>query len=257
MELPVRNSHRGSGDEDPLLSFCKVHAVCDSLLELVAQLVDHSCESLRVIIVSDLRDEQHVGSADRYILFPSEAVQSLESSSLCVDLFDVLCKSLRGYFVACCFFYYFDEFFDLVCPLQKIFFSLHLRQVHDVHRHVGPEDLVSFLFAVACSLADIDISQSVERACPVESCAEHSLDERACVGRKISLSARYPELRACAETGSDTACCEDHFVRNISAECTEYLAAVLSEFYEFGRSESVDVREHHIEIVHSFRPVLL
>ena len=122
---------------------------------------------------------------------------------------------------------------------------------------IGTEDLVSFLLAVACGLSDIDVSQSVERACSVESCAEHSLDQRACVGRKISLTARYPELRTCAEACSDSACCENDFIRYISAECAEYLAAVLSEFYELRRSKAVNICEDHVEVVHSCRSVLL
>ena len=257
VHLPVRNSHRCSCDEDPLLSFSNVYALCNSLVELVAQLVDHCCESLRIIIVSDLADQQCICSGDRNVEVLSLIIQSLQCSSLSVDGLDTLSELFSCYFVSCFLLNEVLEILDLISPLEIVLRSLHLWKIHDMHRNVCAEDLISLLLSVTGVLSDIYVSESVERACSVESCSEHSLDQRACVGRKISLTARYPELRSCAEACSDSISSYDNFIRYISTECAEYLAAVLSELYELSRSETVNISEDHVKIVHALRSVLL
>ncbi|MPM51197.1 hypothetical protein SDC9_97944 [bioreactor metagenome] len=149
------------------------------------------------------------------------------------------------------------KFLDLALPFEGVLLPLHLRHIHDVHGDVLAQYLVGLLLPVAGSLANVHIGDAEEGAGTPQPRPHGCLYQRTGAFGKHGLAARHPELRTAAQTGDDTVCRDDHFVRDIDAEGTEDLAPLFLFFYQFGGPNAVDLGNHQIPEVHRCGTVFL
>ena len=71
------------------------------------------------------------------------------------------------------------------------------------------------------------------------------------------LSIRYPELGSAAQAGHNSICRDDHLIRYIHTEGSEYLSAFLLLFNQLRRTDPVNLGNHQIPEIHRFWTILL
>ena len=219
--------------------------------------IGHIRTTLRVVKESDLHHEERIFAADRRGIGLTGVIYPFQRFTAVVEEHRRFMKLFNSYFIARKFLYNLLERINFFRPFDIILRPFHLRHVHDVHRHVTAKDFIGFLFAVASRFAHVHIGNTEKRTGAAETGADGSLNQRTHTFRQNLFACGNPELGTAAEPGNNTAGSDNDFIGYIQTERTEYFTALFLSFHQLGRTDAVNIGNHHIPESHPFRPVFL
>ncbi len=159
VHLPVGQSHGRTGDHDP---GCPDRggklALGHPLLQLVAEGVGLVGKANRIVIKSDLLDQQGIAAADRGRAPVTQVVEPLQSRPLLIHHRNGGGQVVGGDGLAAHFFQLLLEFAHLFQPQHPILFPLHLGDLHHMGGDLPVKQLPGLLLGVTSGLTTDEIN---------------------------------------------------------------------------------------------------